>query len=136
MLKPKRKRMRKSQVQISQSNLIEEPVFYEELLADLSKEPFAAFHVPLVLTRILVFTFLIVCFSSFSKGTVWLLFLILLSCQILYFIQTSKFRKFEWWPLHSIYVINEAFFLSFILVFGFMNSREDYEGCKGMYNIL
>ncbi|CAI2367623.1 unnamed protein product [Moneuplotes crassus] len=107
---------------------IKEPVFYEELLTHLSKEPFVAFHIPLVLTRIFVFTFLIVIFESFPKGMSWFLFLILLFCQFLYLLQTWMFPKFEWWVLNSIYKINESFLFVFILIFGLMNHENDYEG--------
>ncbi|CAI2379190.1 unnamed protein product [Moneuplotes crassus] len=108
----------------------EEPVFYEELLADLRGEPFAVFHIPLVLTRILVFTFLIIMFDSFSKGTLPFLFLFLLSFQIYYLFQSIMAPKFEWWPLSNIYRINECFLLVFILVFSMMKSKEYYDECE------
>ncbi|CAI2381121.1 unnamed protein product [Moneuplotes crassus] len=105
-----------------------EEMFYEELLADLSKEPVAALHVPLVLTRIVVFTFLIIAFDVFTKDTVWMQFMALYIFQILYLYQTVMYPKFEWWPLNNIYRINEAFLCVFILLFALLRTADDYKG--------
>ncbi|CAI2385240.1 unnamed protein product [Moneuplotes crassus] len=99
---------------------------YAELFRDLKYTPYAALHQPLNLTRVVIMIF-IVALDIFNSSTIWLLFCLILSLQILYTVQAICIPKFDWWPLKVIYILNEIFFTAFIVIFGLLKSAQDWK---------
>ncbi|CAI2385364.1 unnamed protein product [Moneuplotes crassus] len=104
-----------------------EKKFYGELFKDLNTKPYAVFHQPLNLGRILVMVLGVMVLNFYDNTTVWAFFLIIYFLQIGVVYQAKKYPKFTWWPLKMIYLINEVYLLLFVGIFGLLRSHQDWE---------
>ncbi|CAI2358806.1 unnamed protein product [Moneuplotes crassus] len=103
-------------------------LWYEEFIKDISSQQYAAFHQPLLMTRIVVFVILIMICRESRLASIWLLFTMLIA-QFCYLWQEWKFPKFDCKILKCLNWTNELFLTSFMLFFIGFRRYTDYQAC-------